>query len=88
MHLLEPDLDDVCHATFSGSILVTCHALWSDVDVVLFRETVRGLSIVSLACGHFVSEVTCYVYMFESCRSYVSVPGEPFWNRCGHFVTR
>lgn len=73
VHLLEPDLDDACHATFSGSILVTCHVLCSDVDVVLFRETIRGLSIFSLACGHFVSEVTWYVYTVESCRSYVSM---------------
>jgi len=58
MHLLEPDLDDACHATFSGNILVTCNVLCSDVDVVLFYQTIRGLSIISLACGHLVSEVT------------------------------
>jgi hypothetical protein len=73
MRLPEPDLDDAYHATFSGSILVTCHVLCSDVDVVLFHQTIRFLSIISLACGHLVSEVTWYVYMVESCCSYVSV---------------
>jgi hypothetical protein len=46
MHQLESDLEDGCHATFSDSILVTRHVLCSDVDAVLFLQTLRGLSII------------------------------------------
>jgi hypothetical protein len=54
IHLLKSDLDDICDAACSGSILVTWLVLYSEAGALLFLQTLRDLIIIFLACGPIV----------------------------------